>query len=273
MAPSCDGLPCSCRCGQGLHTHTHTHSGSAGSALVWLSVLICPCGRPAQMHLRSARGVFPRLSLLASDEHGAMWTSKWTPEIRIGAVLLVCSYRVGLPRPVHPHEHTRRPSLSRSLSLSLWLSLSLSLAPSPPSTTHRVPSASHARSLLRRRPCCYRKFPLSYTRFRYPARSSSDPGTAIEHWRTLHQPQQAEQAQQPVRSTTPALPHSRRLHLPLHTFADYYFPSRSCPLSAAFAVPVSRPPPSPLLCCSAAPLPCARHPLVNSRPAPHALLL
>jgi hypothetical protein len=30
-----------------------------------------PSGRPAQMHVRSARGVFPRLSLLASDEHGA----------------------------------------------------------------------------------------------------------------------------------------------------------------------------------------------------------
>jgi hypothetical protein len=33
-----------------------------------------PSGRPAQMHLRSARGVFPRLSLLASDEHGAIWS-------------------------------------------------------------------------------------------------------------------------------------------------------------------------------------------------------
>jgi hypothetical protein len=154
-------------------------------------------------------------------------------------------------RPVHPHEHTRRPSLSLSLSLSR----SLSLSPSPSST--RVPSASRARSLLRRRPCCCRKFPLSYTQFRYPARSSSDPGTAIEHWRTLHQPQraqQAQQAQQPVRSTTPALPHSRRLHLPLHAFADYYFPSRSRPLSAALAVPVPRPPPSPLSCCSIASL-------------------
>jgi hypothetical protein len=199
-----------------------------------------PSGRPAQMHVRSARGVFPRLSLLASDEHGARRSHvdlEMDPGDPEGDRVARLSYQcIHTSTPGGPRGRCRS-ALVVANAVAGAVAAAIAIV-----DTHPIPSASRARSLVRRRPCCYRKLPLSYTQFRYPARSSSDPGTAIEHWRALRQPQQ------PVRSTTP------RLHLPLHAFADYYLPSRSCPLSAALAVPVPRPPPSPLPCCSIASL-------------------
>jgi hypothetical protein len=182
-----------------------------------------------------------------------MWTSKWTPEIFACPSQSTSASTRALPAALA----VTVALLSSSLMPSLALSIAVAIV-----DTHPTPSASRARSLVRRRPCCYRTLPLSYTQFRYPARSSSDPGTAIEHWRTLHRP-----------SSLFALPRpASTCHCMLSPTTTSRLAHVPCLLPSPFRSLAHRP-----RRCPAAPLPallrCARHPPVNSRPAPHALLL